>query len=389
MNTEQHNEKLKGKTFIFKIGNYKAFGGAETQSFILAKHLKARFEARIIFLADNNEGPVRDAYLKEGFEAYQLNYRLHGTKLQKLKDTFNCIKYLKSFKPDFLLPYTSDNCKKILNCWRYTGAKYAWWNMQDEGRFLYKTKHEERLLNSVTEIVSNSHVGSDYLKSHYQLNGKKIVKYNNPIALPNLSAIEPMWRKDLNIEPEAVVVSMLANLTKWKDHSTLVRAWSRVYNHFKSIDLPSYLLLAGALKDTTDTIKVLAFDLGIADSIKLLGSIKTTNSLILESDLIVHSSNKEGVPNVLCEAMALQKAVVATDIPGDREALTDTYQDYTLSKPNNPKDLADKIIYLLEHPQLKEEIGVYNFERVKAHYTTEHMISVFLDSFKNDSKAIN
>jgi len=133
----------------------------------------------------------------------------------------------------------------------------------------------------------------------------------------------------------------------------------------------------------------LAFDLGIADSIKLLGSIKTTNSLILESDLIVHSSNKEGVPNVLCEAMALQKAVVATDIPGDREALTDTYQDYTLSKPNNPKDLADKIIYLLEHPQLKEEIGVYNFERVKAHYTTEHMISVFLDSFKNDSKAIN
>ena len=40
MNTKQHNKKLKGKTFIFKIGNYKAFGGAETQSFILAKHLK-------------------------------------------------------------------------------------------------------------------------------------------------------------------------------------------------------------------------------------------------------------------------------------------------------------------------------------------------------------
>ena len=55
----------------------------------------------------------------------------------------------------------------------------------------------------------------------------------------------------------------------------------------------------------------------------------------------------------------------------------------------NAKDLADKIIYLLEHPQLKEEIGIYNFERVKAHYTTEHMLTVFLDSFKNDSKAIN
>jgi hypothetical protein len=40
MNLESQKVKLKGKTFIFKIGNYKAFGGEETQSLILAKHLK-------------------------------------------------------------------------------------------------------------------------------------------------------------------------------------------------------------------------------------------------------------------------------------------------------------------------------------------------------------
>ena len=389
MHTKQHNVNLKGKTFIFKIGNYKAFGGAETQSLILARHLKAEYDARIVFIADNDEGPVKKTYLKEGFETYMFNYRLHGTKFQKLQDSIRFIKFLRRFKPNFILPYTSDNCKKILNGWRLTGASYAWWNMQDEGRFLYKTKHEEKLLKGVTAIVSNSLVGSNFLTDNYNVRPDSILQYNNPITIPNASLTVPKWRNKLGLEPNAIVVSMIANLTPWKDHKTLFKAWKHILTHFKLNNQTCYLVLAGAEKETANALKILAFNLEIANSIKMLGSIKDTNALIIESDLIVHSSNKEGVPNVLCEAMALQKAVVATDIPGDREALTDTYQDYTLSEPNNPKDLADKIIYLLEHPQLKEEIGIYNFERVKAHYTTEHMLTVFLDSFKNESKAIN
>lgn len=374
------SSKLLGKTFIFKIGNYKAFGGAETQSFILAKHLKARYRARIIFLADNNEGPVKEAYLKEGFEAYQLQYRLHGTKLQKIRDTIKCITLLRSFKPDFLLPYTSDNCKKVLNGWRYTGAKYAWWNMQDEGRFLYKTKHEAQLLKGVTEIVSNSYVGSDFLRAHYDLGQTPIVKYNNPIAQPDPSKIKLQWRKELGIPSDALVVSMLANLTKWKDHTTLLKAWKHVYEHFKT-KRPIYLLLAGALKEMTDIIKILAFDLEVAGSVKLLGSINSTNALILESDLVVHSSIKEGVPNAICEAMILGKAVVATDIPGNREAITAKYEHYTLSKPNDARDLGAKIIELLENKPLAKEIGLYNKGLITANYTVEQMVDTFVESF--------
>jgi len=380
MKVHLESQKLAHKTFVFKIGNYQAFGGAETQSFILAKHLKSRYQARIIFLADNNDGPVKEAYLKEGFEAYQLNYRLHGTKLQKLRDTIHCIKFLKSLKPDFLLPYTSDNCKKMLNGWRYTGAKYAWWNMQDEGRFLYKTKLEEKLLKGVTEIVSNSFVGGNFLRENYDLGAKPIVKYNNPIARPDLSKIKLQWRKTLEIPADAVVVSMLANLTKWKDHKTLVKAWKYVYKHFNN-KRPVYLLLAGALKETTDEIKILAFDLEVANSIKLLGSIDSITALILESDLVVHSSNKEGVPNAICEAMILGKAVVATDIPGNREAITAKYEYHTLSEPHNASDLGLKIIKLIENKKLAEEIGKYNKVLIEANYAEEQMVDTFVESF--------
>ena len=356
-------------------------GGAETQSFILAKYLKQNFDARIVFIADNNEGPVKSLYEEYGFETYSFFYRLKGSFFQKLIDTLRFVKFLRSFQPDFILPYTSDNCKKMLPGWKYTGAKYAWWNMQDEGRFLYKTKHEEGLLNGVTEIVSNSNIGTEFLETNFKLSNKIIVKYNNPITVPDADAIQPVWRAKLSLNDNDIVISMIANLTSWKDHTTLIKAWKVVFDYYKNKNRPCYLLLAGAEKDTTDTIKVLAFDSNIAESIKILGSIKETDALILESDLVVHSSNKEGVPNAICEAMALANVVVATDISGNREALTDKYENYTLSKALDPQHLAEKIIYLLENKKLKEEIGHYNKKRIEENYTEDKMINIFLDSF--------
>jgi spore maturation protein CgeB len=52
-----------------------------------------------------------------------------------------------------------------------------------------------------------------------------------------------------------------------------------------------------------------------------------------------------------------------------------------LAQPKNEKDLAEKIIYLLEHPELKEEIGVTNKKRIVAHYNVEQMLDKITSSF--------
>ena len=374
-------KKLKGKTFLIKIGSYNNFGGAETQSLILARVLKNELNANVIFIADGGEGIVKEIYNKEGFETLTFYFRIKGSRLEKLIDSIKFIRFLRDLKPDFILPYSSDNGKKILNGWRYTGAKYAWWNMQDEGRFLFKTKHEEKLLKGVTAIVSNSFVGSEFLQKNYSLDTKKIIQYNNPIDVPDISLIKPLWRNKLKLEPDALVVSMIANLTIWKDHDTLLRAWKFVLAHFNTKQQPIYLLLAGDTRDTTKDLKVLAFDLEISQSVKMLGSIQETNTLIMESTLVVHSSNKEGVPNVICEAMALEKPVVATNISGNKEAVSETYSIHTLSEPNNPNDLSQKIIAMLENTSLAEQIGVYNKQRIVNNYTKSQMVKIFLDSF--------
>jgi glycosyltransferase involved in cell wall biosynthesis len=57
-------------------------------------------------------------------------------------------------------------------------------------------------------------------------------------------------------------------------------------------------------------------DLGLQDSVKLLGQLKDTITFYQAMDLFVLNSIREGLPNVLLEAMALGTPVVATAIAG-------------------------------------------------------------------------
>ena len=278
-------------------------------------------------------------------------------------------------KPDYLLPYIGGNNKMVLPIWKYTGAKYSWWMQQDEGRGLYKTKFEKWLISQASDVISNSVVGMDFMEDAYGLNKDKMVHYNNVINVPDAEGLKPYWKSHLGIKEDVIVVSMIANITPFKDHKTLFKAWRSVENHFKLQQKDVFLLLAGRPEDKVlQELKILGFDLHISNSICFLGGTKRTNELINESDLVVHSSLTEGCPNAVCEAMALQKAVVGTNIPGNAEALTDTYKDFCLSNPKDANDLSEKIIYLLENPKLRSEIGIFNKERIIEHYNSNQML---------------
>ena len=382
MKLASYTEKLKGKTFMFFIGHYYHLGGAEAAAIILAKELKKRYKANIIFVAGSPDGNVKEDLDKFGFKTLYFKFKYNAKPLEKILAYWRLIQFIKKYKPHYLLPYVAGNNKMVLPIWKYTGADYAWWMQQDEGRGLYKTRFEKQCLEKATNIISNSTVGMDFLADTYGLDYDHMVHYNNVIYIPEENNLQSYWRSHLDISDDVLVVSMIANITPFKDHNTLFKAWPAVVNHFKTQNISVYLLLAGqSKKETITELKLIGFDLNIAESVRFLGGTDKTNELISESDLVVHSSLKEGCPNAVCEAMALGKAVVGTDIPGNSEALTRDYEQYCLAQPKNEKNLSKKIIYLLEHPELKEEIGVTNKKRIVAHYNVEQMLDKITSSF--------
>ncbi|HAL9276739.1 TPA: glycosyltransferase, partial [Escherichia coli] len=61
--------------------------------------------------------------------------------------------------------------------------------------------------------------------------------------------------------------------------------------------------------------------LGLEKSVHLLGRISNPFPLLKRADCFVLSSNHEGQPMVLFEAMILDKPIISTDITGSRSAL--------------------------------------------------------------------
>jgi glycosyltransferase involved in cell wall biosynthesis len=176
---------------------------------------------------------------------------------------------------------------------------------------------------------------------------------------------------------------MIANVTVFKDHETLLYAWKEVVESNALSGYRPVLVLAGHLKERehVKNLKVLAFDLGLGGSVRFLGPIDSTNALIYESDLVVHSSLTEGCPNAVCEAMALGKAVVGTDISGIRQALGDRNSELTLVGPREPKSLADAIVRLLASQQERERLGQANRRRIESEFSIEGMCEFFLSLF--------
>jgi glycosyltransferase involved in cell wall biosynthesis len=63
---------------------------------------------------------------------------------------------------------------------------------------------------------------------------------------------------------------------------------------------------------------------------------------------------------------------VATDIPGNREALGD-HRDEQLCAAGDAGSLADKLLSLLRSPELRQELGARNRERALAAFSIEAM----------------
>src|SRR6185295_16956717 len=83
-----------------------------------------------------------------------------------------------------------------------------------------------------------------------------------------------------------------------------------------------------------------------AERFYFLGHREDAEALYPAFDLLVLSSLYEGLPYVLLEAMARGVPVVATDVLGSRDVVDDG-QTGLLARVNDPRDIADKILTLL------------------------------------------
>ena len=103
-------------------------------------------------------------------------------------------------------------------------------------------------------------------------------------------------------------------------------------------------------------LKLIA-DLDVGNSCHLEGNVIDIAEKYFESSIFALSSRYEGLPMVLGEAMACGLPVVSFDCPcGPRDIIRDGEVGF-LVENGNIAQLADKICYLIEHEDIRKEMG--------------------------------
>lgn len=86
------------------------------------------------------------------------------------------------------------------------------------------------------------------------------------------------------------------------------------------------------------------------------GHVDNVKDWIANHHVFVLPSYREGVPRSTQEAMAIGRPIITTDVPGCRETVIDGVNGFLVEKWN-PKALAEKMIYFIEHPEQIKEMG--------------------------------
>jgi glycosyltransferase involved in cell wall biosynthesis len=140
-----------------------------------------------------------------------------------------------------------------------------------------------------------------------------------------LNAIDPLMfrrrtgdvahvRRELGLDEHDVVIGSVGRLERQKRFDLLLDAFAQVRRSFPSLRL--VIVGDGSLRDT---LAAHAGRLGLGESCVFTGHRDDVAELHHAFDLFVQSSEYEGTPNAVLEAMALETPIVATDVGGSRE----------------------------------------------------------------------
>lgn len=101
-------------------------------------------------------------------------------------------------------------------------------------------------------------------------------------------------------------------------------------------------------------MKETAARLGLSDRVEFLGFRKPAYADLAAADVFLNSSEAEGYPLTLCEALCLGLPVVATDVSGAREILGDS--QYGIVVPQTAEAIADALMELYGNPAGRERL---------------------------------
>lgn len=222
-------------------------------------------------------------------------------------------------------------------------------------------------------IVGNSKAGlkaynAPEKKSYVIYNGFNFKRHNNMVPPEDI-------RKELDIKTR-FIVGMVASFSTNKDYKTYFQAAEMVLSKRNDVTF----LAIGNRTDSAQSSELINTNLN--HNFRLLGIRSEIESLINAIDIGVLATFTEGISNSILEYMAAGKPVIATRGGGTSEIVVDS-ETGLLVDASRPTDLASKIEFLLNDPELRSKLGAQAKWRVESMFSIDRMVNEYVSLYQS------
>lgn len=186
-----------------------------------------------------------------------------------------------------------------------------------------------------------------------RLFNKKSKRIYNAILMPHENQEDSDPFEELRSGPRQIywVITAIAILNRFKRFDTIIRAMPMI---LEKVPQARFALVGAGPMETE--YRKLALDLGVSDAVWFLGQRKDVSKILRYSNVFIQPSRVEGLSTVILEAMQQGVAVVATEIPGNRELIRDG-DNGLLFSVGNEHQLAEKILDLFNNPTKASQLA--------------------------------
>lgn len=138
-----------------------------------------------------------------------------------------------------------------------------------------------------------------------------------------------------------------------------------------------------------ETLEQYAQEHGLTNQILFLGNIpfRSVISLFKVTDIFVNPSYNEGLPTSVLEASACRRAVIATNVGGTPEILTNN-QSGIIIPPHSTEAIKKSLKELLDNELCRQELGKNARQEIEQKFNWDHSIEKYLKEISSLSKTV-
>nr|WP_321258503.1 glycosyltransferase family 4 protein [uncultured Pseudodesulfovibrio sp.] len=275
-----------------------------------------------------------------------------------LKSLCNLWRAIRNFRPDVIVPLTV-----VPNIWCRIFGRLASVPLilgTCRGGASIVRQHERFLWRLAHHHVCNASQLRETLISDLDVPSSQVTLIENGISSDD-------WT-DNTFSKEGKNILCVGRLVEDKDHGTLLRAFAITMQDHQDARLT--IVGDGHLKQNHRQLATL---LGIADAVTFMPGQTDLTSLYAACDIFALSSSTEASPNVLMEAAAAGKPVVATNVGGIPRLILDQKTGLLIDR-QSPEAMGQALSKLLTDTHLRREMGQAAQGHIKKSFGMKKMV---------------